>query len=235
MSIARINVSHGTSKTNQRLLRKFQESRRLRPHKTCSMLLELRGREIRISESASPGGVVLNPGQQLFIDCSNPMEKSTTEVLHCSYRELPRAVKPNDIIYIDDGKIICLVTECTHKGVAVEVKGGGVLKSHRAIKIPGGKHEVLPILHPLDELDIINYGMKCGFDFIAVPCTVRKKDIQHVRDFLGPAGAHIQILAKVDTLEAIHNFEEIVKAADGVVINRVELALELPAEKLMLA
>ena len=73
------------------------------------------------------------------------------------------------------------------------------------------------------------------FDYICVPYAIRKKDIQHVRDVLGPKGAHIQILAKIDTVESLHNFEELVKAADGIIINRVELGLELPAEKLMLA
>lgn len=52
---------------------------------------------------------------------------------------------------------------------------------------------------------------------------------------MGPAGAHIQILAKIDTVDSLHNFEELVKAADGIIINRVEVGLELPAEKLMLA
>jgi pyruvate kinase len=56
-----------------------------------------------------------------------------------------------------------------------------------------------------------------------------------VRDVLGPTGSHIQILAKVDTVESLHNFEEIIRSADGVILNRVELSLELPAEKLMLA
>jgi len=68
-----------------------------------------------------------------------------------------------------------------------------------------------------------------------VPYAIRKKDIQQVRDTLGPSGAHLQILAKIDTVESLHNFEELVKTADGIIINRVELGLELPAEKLMLA
>ena len=64
---------------------------------------------------------------------------------------------------------------------------------------------------------------------------MRKKDITHVRNVLGPAGAHIQILAKINAVECLHNFEEIVKAADGIILNRAELGLELPPEKLMLA
>ncbi len=56
-----------------------------------------------------------------------------------------------------------------------------------------------------------------------------------MRDVLGPAGKQIQVYAKIDCIEALHNFEELVKAADGIIINRVELGLELPPEKLMLA
>lgn len=74
---------------------------------------------------------------------------------------------------------------------------------------------------------------KC--DYIAIPYAVRKRDITTVRDVISSGGSHIQILAKVDTVESIHNFEELIKAADGVIINRVELGLEMHAEKLMLA
>lgn len=70
---------------------------------------------------------------------------------------------------------------------------------------------------------------------MALPYAIRKKDIQHVRDVLGPSGSHINVLAKIDTIESLHNFEEIIRSADGVILNRVELSLELPAEKLMLA
>ena len=117
----------------------------------------------------------------------------------------------------------------------MEVKGGGKLESHRSIKMTGGKHEILPIMRATDQADLFNYAYKNGFDFVAIPYAVRKKDIQTVRDYLGPAGAHIKLLAKIDTLEAIHNFEDLINAADGIIINRVEIGLELPPEKLMLA
>ena len=76
------------------------------------MMLELRGREVRTSDTEDPKGAYLRPGQELFIDCHSHMKLSNSETVYCNYKELPRVVKPNDIIYIDDGKIICLVTEC---------------------------------------------------------------------------------------------------------------------------
>lgn len=71
--------------------------------------------------------------------------------------------------------------------------------------------------------------------YVAIPYAVRKRDISSVRDALGAAGAHVQLLAKIDTVESIHNFEELIKTADGIIINRVELSLEMHPEKLILA
>jgi pyruvate kinase len=88
------------------------EARRLRPHKTCALMMELRGREIRTSEVTDPKGIVLRSGQQLFIESHSHMLPSTSDLIYCNYKELPRQVKPNEIIFIDDGKIVCLVTEC---------------------------------------------------------------------------------------------------------------------------
>ena len=72
-------------------------------------------------------------------------------------------------------------------------------------------------------------------DYIALPYAIRKRDIAQVRDALGSGAMHIQLLAKIDTVESIHNFEELIKSADGIIINRVELGLEMHAEKLMIA
>lgn len=98
--------------TNDRLMRKFIEAKRLRPHKTCALMLEVRGREIRTSEVTDPNGINLRSGQQLFIETQSHMLPSTQDVMYCNYKDLPRSVKPNEIIFIDDGKIVCLVTEC---------------------------------------------------------------------------------------------------------------------------
>lgn len=84
----------------------------------------------------------------------------------------------------------------------MEVKGGGVLGSRKSIKIPGGKHEIMPVLHPLDEADLRNYAVSngnhdlkltklIGFDIVVLPFSVRKKDVNYVKDCMGPEGAHI--------------------------------------------
>ena len=81
----------------------------------------------------------------------------------------------------------------------------------------------------------LNLNDVLEIDYVAIPYAVRKRDITTVKDALGTHGSHVQLLAKIDTVESIHNFEEIIRTADGVIINRVELGLEMLAEKLMLA
>lgn len=74
-------------------------------------MMEVRGREIRTTETKNPEGEHLRSGQQLFIACDNLIMHSDDKKVFCNYRDLPKIVKPNDIIHIDDGKITCLVTD----------------------------------------------------------------------------------------------------------------------------
>jgi len=158
MSCARLNLGHGTEKGNSRLMRKFHEARRLRPHKTCSLMLDTRGRQIRTS-NAENGEIYLRGGQQIFISGNNPFEVSTSEVINCNFKDLPKAVKPKDTIFIDDGKIVCMVVNCTENGIECEVKGAGVLGSNKQIRLPGSKNEFLPILSAKDEIDLHTYAL----------------------------------------------------------------------------
>lgn len=215
----------------------------MRPHKACALLIEVRGREIRTSTvdekvftSGAPG-IRLIPNAKVFLAVDTPeMPSDGTRINIVNCRDMPRLVKPNDLLYLDDGKIILLVNECDINGVRCEVKTGGFLGSFKGVKLPTGKQEHLPVITPQDLDDIATLiPNKARIDYIALPYAVRKRDIANVRDSMGPTGAHIQILSKIDTVESIHNFEELIKSADGIIINRVELGLEMHAEKLMLA
>ncbi len=87
----------------------------------------------------------------------NPLAPSTEKTIFASYKDLGRICRPNDIIYIDDGKIICLVVELDETGLHCEVKAGGELLGNRAMKLVGGKHESLPVLNKMDYTDISRY------------------------------------------------------------------------------
>ncbi len=83
-----------------------------------------------------------------------PSSCSSEEKIHVNYREIARLVKPNDLIYIDDGKIVLLVLDCSMDGVICEVKGGGVLGGYKNVKLPSGKHEHMPVITHQDQEDL---------------------------------------------------------------------------------
>ena len=111
-----INKINRKYQSNSRLLRKYKEAKRLRPHKTCALMMELRGREIRTSEVVEP--VYLKPGSTIYINCDNYLMASTEKVIQCNWRDLPKAVRPNDILYLDDGLIVMLVTDTIEVRIA---------------------------------------------------------------------------------------------------------------------
>ena len=83
--------------------------------------------------------------------------------------------------------------------------------------------------------ELYSYAINNDFDYVCASYAMRAKDIQSIRDCLGPQGAHINIIAKIESLEALHNFEELLGASDAIMICRIDIGLELPPEKLMLA
>jgi pyruvate kinase len=125
-------------------------------------MIEIRGREIRTSEiddeiAKSPaGGIILKMGQTVELRVDSPTCYTTDMKIHVNFRDLPRLVKPNDLLYIDDGKIVFLVIDCSMEAVICEVKQGGLLGSNRSIKLPAGKHEHMPIMQMQDQEDLMS-------------------------------------------------------------------------------
>ena len=146
-----------------------------------------------------------------------------------------RAVRPGDDISFCDGKMNAVVLEVEQEFFKVQFKHAGLLTGGGSVLIPGHRLAQIPILQPQDKDDILSIAVKNSFDYILVPKVTSVKDVQEIKFARTDAGKKIGILAKVDNLEAVHQFEGIIKYADGVVVLRNELINELPPEKLMLA
>ena len=115
-----LSVLYLILQTNARLFRKFIEAKKLRPHKTCALMMQLRGREIRTSEveatedprtGQSVDYIDLKAGQKLYLNCDNAQTLSNHQHIYCNWTEFPKQIRPNDLIYIDDGKLIFLVLD----------------------------------------------------------------------------------------------------------------------------
>lgn len=93
----------------------------------------------------------------------------------------------------------------------------------------------LPTVTEKDEDDIVNFGLTHGIDMIALSFTRKASDIERVRDLLGPVGENIKIIAKIENQEGLHNYEEILAAADGIMVARGDLGMEIPPQKVFVA
>jgi pyruvate kinase len=108
------------------------------------------------------------------------------------------------------------------------------LLPEKNLTLPGEDLD-FPSLTEKDESDILDFGLKKGVDMIAMSFVRKAEDIENLRDLIGPRGAHIKIIAKIENAEGLHNFAEILEVADGIMIARRDLGLDISSEKVFIA
>lgn len=155
MTMARINLSHGSQKENLQLLGKFKQAKRLRPYMNCALLVEIRGREVRMSHIAEKTGTVRVRKGTAVTMCGGQYEQaSDASTFRIKNDDIEKYLKPNDVAYVDDGKVVAVVTAINESGVQLEVKIGGAIKSHSSIRFTQGKHAQLPVITQEDISDL---------------------------------------------------------------------------------
>ena len=233
MNIARLNFSHGDHTSHAEAVRVIREANKQRPEKACAIMLDTKGPEIRTGLLENHANINLVADQELVIttDYSFIGNQGT---ISCSYPSLPVSVKVGGTILIADGNILCQVKEIGDTWVKVLVKNSAVLGEKKNMCLPGCIVD-LPTVTEKDEDDLENFALKYNVDFIAASFVRKASDVETIRDILGPRGAHIKIISKIENTEGLENFEDIVKATDGVMVARGDLGMEIPAEKVFLA
>jgi len=170
-----------------RIINKYKEAKRLRPHKTCALMLETRGREIRISnfETATQR---MRSGSTVSLIIDEFQKASNDTQLRISSNIIQRFLKPNDVIYFDDGKVVGIVIEVAAKEVKMEIKIGGNLKGNCNVRFTGGKHSNLELVTKDDVEDISAISQLIMIDYLAIPFCNSGADPMTVRELLGPEG-----------------------------------------------
>lgn len=131
MTTCRLNLSHGSLKENLKLISNYRQARRLRPHKNCAFLLELKGREIRISHSADKSKTIrVRTGSTVAMFGGEFKTASDPTNLRVNNESFQRYMKPNEVVYIDDGKAIGIVIQINENGVLLEIKQGGTIREN---------------------------------------------------------------------------------------------------------
>ncbi len=225
MNVARFNFSHGDHEEQKARLETLMAVRRELGIPVAA-LLDTKGPEIRLRDFKD-GKVELKAGDHFTL--------TTEEILgdqnrvSISYKDLPHDVKPGGTILIDDGLIGLTVDSVTDTEINCTVKNGGPVSNHKGVNVPGADLS-MPFISEQDRSDLI-FGCKCGFDYVAASFTRTAEDIREMRYILcNNGGSRIKIIAKIESTQGVKNFDEILDAADGIMVARGDLGVEVPLE-----
>ncbi len=226
MNGARFNFSHGSHPEHLERLNRLKAVRD-RMGSPVATILDTKGPEIRI-KSFETKTVELAAGAAFTLTVDDvPGDASRVSV---TYSKLNEEVVPGQEILIDDGLVAMRVKEIRGGEIICEVENGGVLSANKSINIPGA-HIQLPALTEKDVADI-RFGVENDFDFIAASFVRRAADVEAVRQVLHDCGGDgVKIIAKIENQEGIDNLDGILAAADGVMVARGDLGVEIPAAK----
>ena len=229
MDVARLNFSHGNHKSHAQLLQviRAEAERRARP---VAVLLDLQGPKIRIGKFKD-GAVDLKVGQEFTITTDTSVAGDEHRV-STTYTGLPSDVRVGDQILLDDGYLALCVSSVQDRDVKTVVVTGGTLKNNKGINLPNVDVSA-PALSEKDRADLA-FGVRMGVDFLALSfvrtpeCVIEARQLATVDDF------RIPIIAKIEKPQALHRIEAIVDEADGIMVARGDLGVELGPEKVPL-
>jgi pyruvate kinase len=226
MDVARLNFSHGSHEEHAQTIVMLRAAAIAR-QKPLAILADLQGPKIRTGVLAGGGPVILRAGQQFVITTARVLGDSTR--VNTTFTPLPREVQKGDRILLSDGLIELRVDRVTGANVICEVVNGGALGEHKGINLPGVKLRV-PALTPKDRADL-RFALKHGANYIAVSFVRRPEDVLLAKSLIRRAGRDTPVIAKLEKPEAIENLDAILRAADGVMVARGDLGVEMNPER----
>lgn len=227
MNVARLNFSHGTHeyhKANIELFRKVRDELKV----PAAIMLDTKGPEIRVGNFKN-GSIELKSGDS-FTFTSREIEGTKNEV-SITYRDLARQLVAGNEILVDDGKLLFRVKETTETDVICDVITGGTISNHKGVNVPN-VHLDFPHLSEQDEADL-KFGVEQNVDFIAASFVRSKEDVIGIRNCLDYYGGYdIKIISKIENIEGVEHFDEILEHSDGIMVARGDMGVEIEYEKL---
>lgn len=226
MNVARINFSHGNYIDQEERINRFKQVRE-ELGLPIPLMLDTQGPEIRIGKF-NQEIVCLDKGNE-FTFVNDDILGDETKV-SISYKNLYNEIDIGRIILVNDGTIELKVKEIKDKDIICTVIQGGPLTNRKSVNIPDLQLN-LPSLNQKD-IEDITYGINAGFDYIAASFIRKPEDILKIKDILNSNnGENLKIIAKIENREGVNNFDEILKVADGIMVARGDLGVEIPIEE----
>jgi len=226
VNVFRLNFSHGTHASHATVFRRIREASE-RAGCQVGIMQDLSGPKIRTGPLADNQPVLLNPNEELRIAAGD--EPSRPGVIYTPFAGLISSAKPGDRLLLDDGRIELRVTDALDDHLKAVVVNGGELGAHKGINAPG---VVLPAsaLTEKDAADL-RFGLELGVDFAALSFVQTADDVRRACDVMATAGRTIPLIAKIERPAAVDNLGEILRVAQGVMVARGDLGLEMPLEQ----
>jgi pyruvate kinase len=228
VDVVRLNFSHGGHDEHRAVIEAVREmSARL--DRPVALLQDLSGPKIRTGRVAGGGGLDLRSGQRVVITTDESQE-GRPGLISTTYDFLPRDVRPGDRILLDDGNLELRV-EATDGGETVEatVAHGGALRSNKGMNLPGVRLSA-PALTEKDRADL-SFGIRHGVDYVALSFVRQASDVQEAKALIRTLGSTAPLIAKIEKREAVNDLPRILEAADGVMVARGDLGVELSTEE----
>ncbi len=228
MNVARFNFSHSTHEDHKR---RFEQIEKLRTELglPIATLLDTKGPEIRLKTFENNEPVEIMDGDLFTLTTDEVV--GTRERCSVTFKNLPRDVKIGNRILINDGVIELVAEKVTATDVVCRVIHGGLVSNNKGVNVPGVMLS-MPYISDTDMKDL-QFGAKMNFDFIAASFVRTAADIHYLRNFTHSLGWYSpRIIAKIENADGVKNIDEILEAADGVMVARGDMGVEIPFEQI---
>jgi len=228
MDVARMNFSHGTYEEHVKVIENIREARR-QTGEHISILQDLSGPKIRTG-TLKEKSVVLQEGSSLTFTTQEVL--GTADRVSTTYKGLPNDVEPNDTILLDDGKMSVKVVSKTSTDVSCVVVNGGILSEHKGMNLPGVRVSASSVTEK--DIEDLKFGLANDVDYVALSFVRSPEDIHKLRDIIiseAQKGRRFPIIAKIEKAEAVSNIDKIIAEADGVMVARGDLGVEMATEE----
>lgn len=228
MNVARFNFSHGDYETHEKRFRMVEELRN-ELDLPIATLLDTKGPEIRLGKFVDDKPVEIFDGDTYVLTTENI--PCTNKIGSVSFKNLPKDVGIGTRILINDGVIELVAEKISGCEITCRIIHGGILSNNKGINVPG-VHLSMPYLSDRDMNDL-EFGAKMRFDFIAASFVRTAADINYLRKFTQSLGwFDVRIIAKIENLDGVENIDEILEAADGIMVARGDMGVEIPFEQI---
>lgn len=220
MSVARLNFSHGTHQYHQAVFE------RVRKWPSVAVLQDLQGIKIRITDVQ--GEVILKQKQQVRIKQGH--SPTTKEDIYIDYPGLLRDLRAGHRVFIDDGNIKLKVQKKRKDHFIAVVLEGGPLKSHKGVNLPDTRVSVSPFTDK-DRADL-DFGLTLGVDYVALSFVTSEREVRNLKKYIASKGIEVPVIAKIERPEALTRIDRIIQEADGIMVARGDLGVEVPLEEI---